>query len=219
MTDKATGEVRNVNVIDHSFEEEPLYKLWHALYSISNIEDLRLVLCEKFAIADDAVIEELCKIDFVKVGYCNKSSRAMRKILPYLQEGKQYYSAVVAAYGEGRQIKTCELAEKLMPIQKGALRQPVVEKILNQLVNLVNALMLEYGRFDEIRVELARELKQNREERKSANDSINRNQKENEKIALRIKSEYDLVPTRSRIQKYKMWEETGHICMYCGRIV
>ena len=219
ITDKETGEVRTVNVIDDSFEKQPLYKLWHTLYSVSDIEALRGILREKFAITDESVIEELCKIDFVKAGYCNKSSRAMRKVLPYLQEGTQYHYAVVAAYGEVTQTKTRQLAEKLMPIQKGALRQPVVEKILNQLVNLVNALLLEYGQFDEIRVELARELKQNREERKSANDSINRNQKENEKIALRIQSDYGLTPTRSRIQKYKMWEEIGHICMYCGNTV
>ena len=112
-----------------------------------------------------------------------------------------------------------ELCEKLKPIPKGELRQPVVEKILNQLVNLVNALLSEYGQFDEIRVELARELKQNREERKSATESINKNQKINEEIASRIKAEYALIPTRSRIQKYRMWEETGHICMYCGNPV
>ena len=219
ITDKETGEVRTVNVIDDSFEKQPLYKLWHTLYSVSDIEALRGILREKFAITDESVIEELCKIDFVKSGYCNKSSRAMRKVLPYLQEGTQYHYAVVAAYGEVTQTKTRQLAEKLMPIQKGELRQPVVEKILNQLVNLVNALLLEYGQFDEIRVELARELKQNREERELATKSINRNQKENEEIAKRIKSEYGLTPTRSRIQKYKMWDETGHICMYCGNTV
>lgn len=219
VVDKETGEVRTVKIVDESFETEPLYRLWHTLYSISDIDDLRKVLKDKFAITDDTVIEELCKIDFVKSGYCNKSSRAMRKILPYLADGIQYHYAIVSAYGETNQNKVSEFAEKLLPIQKGALRQPVVEKILNQLVNLVNALLAEYGKFDEIRVELARELKQSREERESATKAINKNQKENEIIANRIKNEYDLIPTRSRIQKYKMWEETNHICMYCGNPV
>lgn len=219
IVDKATGEVRSVKVIDPSFEEEPLYKLWHTLYSVSDIDTLQNILREKFAITEDTVIDALCKIDFVKQGYCNKSSRAMRKILPYLQEGIQYHYAIVAAYGEESQNKVRELSERLLPIQKGELRQPVVEKILNQLVNVVNALLAEYGKFDEIRVELARELKQSREERESTTKSINQNQKRNEEIASRIKTEYDLTPTRSRIQKYKMWEETNHICMYCGNPV
>ena len=47
--------------------------------------------------------------------------------------------------------------------------------------------MLEHGRFDEIRVELARELKQSREEREAATKALSRNQKKNEEIAKRIK--------------------------------
>lgn len=220
--DTETGEVSKV--IDASFEEQPLYWLWHALYSISDIEELRTVLKDKFAIADDVVVEKLCQIDFVKAGYGNKSSRAMRKILPYLQEGMSYYDAKLAAGYDDTpltkaQNEARELAEKLLPIQRGELRQPVVEKILNQLVNLVNALMAEYGRFDEIRVELARELKQTREERESATKAMNNKQRENETVAKRIGEEYGLTPTRSRIQKYKMWEESEHICMYCGTTV
>lgn len=217
-----TGEI--TKVIDTSFELEPLYQLWHTLYSISDIEELRKILRYKFCIEDEAVVDALCQIDFVKAGYSNKSSRAIRKILPYLQDGMQYHDAKVAAgYSDTtltkEQNEARELAERLLPIQKGELRQPVVEKILNQLVNLVNALMDEYGRFDEIRVELARELKQSREERESTTKDINRNQRVNETIAKRIQDEYGLVATRSRIQKFKMWEESEHICIYCGNTV
>lgn len=217
-----TGEI--TKVVDASFEHEPLYKLWHVLYSISDIEELRRLLNSKFGINNEEVVEALCQIDFVKAGYGNKSSRAMRKILPYLQEGMQYYDAKIAAgYDDTtltqEQNEARELAERLLPIQRGELRQPVVEKILNQLVNLVNALMSEHGRFDEIRVELARELKQNRDERESATKEIARNQRVNETIAKRIQDEYGLAPTRSRIQKFKMWEESEHICMYCGNTV
>lgn len=217
-----TGEI--TKVIDSSFEREPLYQMWHTLYSISNIDELRKTLTTKFGIDDEVAVEALCQIDFVKAGYGNKSSRAMRKILPYLQEGMQYYDAKKAAgYDDTtltkEQNEARELAERLLPIQKNELRQPVVEKILNQLVNLVNALMDEYGRFDEIRVELARELKQSREEREKATKTINSNQKANEIIAKRISDEYGLTPTRSRIQKYKMWEETSETCIYCGKPV
>ncbi len=217
-----TGEV--TKEIDASVEQQPLYRLWHTLYSISDIDELRSVLRNKFTIEDEAVIEALCQIDFVKSGYSNKSSRAMRKILPYLMDGMQYYDAKIAAgYDDTsltkEQNNARELVDKLEPIQKGELRQPVVEKILNQLVNLVNALMSEYGRFDEIRVELARELKQNREERESATKAMNSNQRENDDIAKRIQDEYGLYPTRSRIQKYKMWDESEHVCMYCGTTV
>ena len=55
-----------------------------------------------------------------------------------------------------------QLLDKLKPIQKNSLRQPIVEKILNQMVNVVNAIIEQYGKPDEIRVELARELKQSK---------------------------------------------------------
>ncbi len=219
-----TGEIVEIKVIDATFEKQPLYELWHVLYSISNIDELKETLKNKFKIIDETVIDNLSQIDFVKAGYSNKSSRAIRKVLPYLQDGMQYHNAkIMAGYNDvaltKEQNMTRELADRLLPIKKGELRQPVVEKILNQLVNLVNALMLEHGRFDEIRVELARELKQNREERESATKAMARNQKQNEEIAERIQKEYGLPPTRSRIQKYKMWEESEHICIYCGKTV
>lgn len=222
LVNTETGEVSKV--IDTSFEQQPLYRLWHTLYSISNMEELQRVLKTQFAIDDEAVVEALCQIDFVKAGYGNKSSRAMRKILPYMMEGMQYYDAKLAAGYDDTpltkaQNEARELAEKLMPIQKGELRQPVVEKILNQLVNLVNALMEEHGRFDEIRVELARELKQSREEREKKTKDIGALQRLNEFVSKRIKDEYGLTPTRSRIQKYKMWDESEHICMYCGATI
>lgn len=212
-----TGEISKV--IDGAFEKEPLYRLWHTLYSISNIEELQKVLRTNFSIVDETTIEALCQIDFIKAGYGNKSSRAMRKLLPYLQEGMQYHDAKLAAgYNDTpltkEQNETRVLAERLLPIQKGELRQPVVEKILNQLVNLVNALMAEYGRFDEIRVELARELKQSREERESATRAMKNKQTENETAARHIK-EYALTPTRSRIQKYNLCKESGGTCIYC----
>ena len=222
LVNSETGEL--TKMIDAGFEQQPLYRLWHTLYSISNMEELQRVLKTQFAIDDEAVVEALCQIDFVKAGYGNKSSRAIRKILPYMMEGMQYYDAKLAAGYDDTPLNKAqnearELAEKLMPIQKGELRQPVVEKILNQLVNLVNALMEEHGRFDEIRVELARELKQSREEREKKTKDIGALQRLNEFVSKRINDEYGLTPTRSRIQKYKMWDESEHICMYCGATV
>ncbi len=90
-----TGEV--LKIIDPSFESQPLYKLWHTLYSISDISELREALRKGFGIEDEEVLDALCRIDFVKSGYGNKSARAIRRILPYLQEGMSYYDAKCAA--------------------------------------------------------------------------------------------------------------------------
>lgn len=73
------------------------------------------------------------------------------------------------------------LLEEIPLLQKNALRQPVVEKILNQMINLVNALKREHGEIDEVRVELARELKMSREEREEATKSNNAREKKTRK--------------------------------------
>jgi CRISPR-associated endonuclease Csn1 len=53
----------------------------------------------------------------------------------------------------------------LEAIPKNSLRNPVVEKILNQMVNVINEIIITYGKPDEIRIEMARELKKSAKER------------------------------------------------------
>jgi CRISPR-associated endonuclease Csn1 len=58
------------------------------------------------------------------------------------------------------------------------LRNPVVEKILNQMINVVNTIIdnSKMGRPDEIRIELARELKKSASERAEMSSNINNSQ-------------------------------------------
>ena len=222
LVDSVTGEV--IKVISKDFENEPLYKLWHTVYSIQNKEELQNVLNKNFGISDIETIDALYKLDFIKPGYGNKSSKFIRKILPYLQEGLMYSDAceyvginhsnsLTKAENEAR-----DLLNKLPQIQKNELRQPIVEKILNQMVNVVNAIIETHGRIDEIRVELARELKQSKDERNETSLRMLKNQLENKKISAHIE-ELGVRSSRNRIQKYKMWLESQERCFYCGQPV
>ena len=220
--DNTTAEV--FWVVSPKVEETPLFKLWHAVYSLQDTDELAKTLCSKFGITDQEVIEALCKIDFVKPGYANKSHKFIRRLLPYLMKGMMYSEACERiGINHSNSMTAAErnarpLAEHIELLQKNALRQPVIEKILNQMINLVNRLQQEYGPIDEARVELARELKQSREERESAYKAINKNEHENAERAAKI-AEFGIRPSRSRVQKYKMWEESQHRCFYCGKMV
>lgn len=219
-----TGEILQVQVVNPDFEKEPLYRLWHTIYSISHKEELEKVLRNKFNITDNEVIDKLFAIDFGKQGFGNKSAKAMRRILPYLQEGFKYSEACEkAGFRHSESLSTeeneaRELLEHIPLLKKNELRQPVVEKILNQMINLVNALIDEYGPIDSIRVELARELKQSKEERESTYKNINKNEKVNKEYAEKIE-EFGIRVSRSRIQKYRMWMESDQKCFYCGQPV
>lgn len=222
-TDTETGEI--LPVIDTAYEQESLYRLWHGLYSMKDKSELEKYLESRFGISDKEVINRLYALDFVKQGYGNKSAKAIRRILPFLMQGYGYAdSCARAGFRHSESLTSDEnasrmLQDKLELIQKNELRQPVVEKILNQMINLVNALMERFGRFDEIRVELARELKQSRDERNETFKRINENERQNTRMADLIRQTFHLYPTRSRIQKYRMWEEAGHQCFYCGQPV
>ena len=214
-------------IVDESYQNEPLYKLWHILYSIEDRADMYRALVGQLGIKEEdlknGLMDALYKIDFVKQGYGNKSAKFICKLLPHLQEGKMYSEAAEAAGVRHSDSMTAQerdersLLETIPLLEKNALRQPVVEKILNQMINLVNALKREYGEIDEVRVELARELKMSREEREETTKSNNAREKENKTKAEYIKGEYSLTPTKSRIQKYRLWEESGGCCIYCGK--
>ena len=220
--DTETGEF--LLEISPDFEKEPLYRLWHVVYSMNDTAEMAAALKRQFGIEDPNVISSLSKIDFVKLGYGNKSARFIRQILPYLQKGIKYSEAcdfvginhsnsLTAADNNAR-----ELLPHMPQIQKNELRQPVIEKVLNQMVNVVNALIDRHGVIHEVRVELARELKQSRDERNSIYLNNNKRERENKIIEARIQ-EMGIRSSRNRIQKYRLWEEAKHICFYCGQPV
>ena len=229
LTDEETGEVteREVAVVTDSYVRQPLYRLWHILYSIEERDAMRRALITQLGIKeedlDGGLLDQLYRLDFVKSGYGNKSAKFICKLLPQLQQGLGYSEACAAVGYRHSNSPTSEeitertLLEKIPLLQRNELRQPLVEKILNQMINLVNALKAEYG-VDEVRVELARELKMSREERERMAEGNRRREKENKAIAEKIR-ECGLFPTKSRIRKYMLWEEAGEKCLYCGQIL
>ncbi len=229
LTDEETGEVteREVAVVTDSYVRQPLYRLWHILYSIEERDAMRRALITQLGMKeedlDGGLLDQLYRLDFVKPGYGNKSAKFICKLLPQLKQGLGYSEACAAVGYRHSNSPTSEeitertLLEKIPLLQRNELRQPLVEKILNQMINLVNALKAEYG-IDEVRVELARELKMSREERERMAEGNRRREKENKAIAEKIR-ECGLFPTKSRIRKYMLWEEAGEKCLYCGQIL
>ena len=229
LTDEETGEVteREVAVVTDSYVRQPLYRLWHILYSIEEREAMRRALITQLGMKeedlDGGLLDQLYRLDFVKPGYGNKSAKFICKLLPQLQQGLGYSEACAAVGYRHSNSPTSEeitertLLEKIPLLQRNELRQPLVEKILNQMINLVNALKAEYG-VDEVRVELARELKMSREERERMTRQNEERKKANDKVAERIR-QCGLYPTKPHIQKYMLWEEAGKVCLYCGRSI
>lgn len=230
--DRQTGEVleeRQGAVIGKEIEHEPFYQLWHTIYSIKDLEECKLALIKRFGFAED-IAERLSRIDFDKQGYGNKSIKTVRKTLPYLMQGYSLYEAESLAGYVSRSLTKDELAkmgtdDKLNLLSKNSLRQPVVEKILNQMINVVNAIIEKYGKPSEIVIEMARELKQSKDERDEADKQNTFNKKINDKVSAELKG-LGIPATRRFIEKYKFisptrdknWNASQIVnqCIYCG---
>jgi CRISPR-associated endonuclease Csn1 len=234
LIDKSTGEVlveEKPEEIDASCENEPLYQLWHTIYAIQDLDECKKALIKRFGL-DESVAENLSKLDFNKQGYANKSNKAIRKILPYLMRGYVYSeSCELAGFNHSNSLTKKEQSEKqtneyLELLPKNSLRQPVVEKILNQMINVVNGIISAYGIPTKIRVELARQLKQSKDERSEDESRNYLNGKINEEVKKRL-SDLGLTPTKTLVQKYKFifptkvakWSESQVVnqCIYCGK--
>lgn len=231
LVDKKTGEIldeRDSLELKSTLEKEPFYQLWHTIYSIKELDECKKALIKRFDFEEE-IAEKLSNIDFNKQAFGNKSNKAMRKMLPYLILGYNQSDAESFA-GYNRRLTKEEKSknvsnEPLQLLAKNSLRQPVVEKILNQMINVVNAAIEKYGKPEEIRVELARELKQSKDEREEADKQNGFNKKLNELVVTKL-TELGLPTTKRYIQKYKFifpakdknWKEAqvANQCIYCG---
>jgi CRISPR-associated endonuclease Csn1 len=215
-------------------EKEDYFKLWHLLYSYEgdNSTSGNEKLIEKISALtnlDREYAKLISEITF-ETDYGSLSSKAMRKIMPFMKQGYEYSDACAkAGYRHSAKSLTKEelenrtLKDRLDILPKNSLRNPVVEKILNQMVNVVNEIIEEYGKPDEVRIELARELKKNAKERKEMSDSINSANAENEKIKGILNTEFGIAsPSRNDILRYRLYLElapNGYKTIYSNTYV
>ncbi len=230
----------NAELEGKDFENQASYKLWHLLYSAEDdtkkySEEDKLIygndniglkqqLCSKFGFKPEHA-KILANVTF-QDDHGNLSTKAMRRIYPFIQESNYSDACELAGYRHSRhsltkdEIENRELKARLEPLKKNELRNPVVEKILNQMINVVNTLIDKENRllqeqgnepgfhFDEIRIELARELKKNAAERAEMTTNINAAKITHEKIHKILQTEFGLKnPTRNDIVRYKLYEE------------
>lgn len=216
------------------YERQPLFRLWHLLYSyegdnsLTGNESLIKKIGEICAMPEN-LAKMVATISF-KQDYASLSHKAMRNILPYMMDGNEYSVACICAgYNHSKNSLTKEqidnkiLKDRLDEIPKNSLRNPVVEKILNQMINVINAVGDRYGKPDEIHIELARELKSSQEERAKTTESIASNNKENERIKKLLEDRFHLTyVSRNDILKYKLYEElknNGYKTLYSNQYV
>lgn len=217
-----------------ALEQQATYRLWHLLYSYTG---------DKSVTGNEALLEriqELCGFEkeyasvlaniSLALDYGSLSAKAIRKILPHMMKGYEYSEACkMAGYNHSaRSLTKEELANKeyksrLDIIKRNSLRNPVVEKILNQMINVINEIIKTYGKPDEIRIEMARELKKSQEERELLDAAIRKNTTESEKLRKELEEEFGIQHvTRNDILRYKLYNElklNGYKTLYSNTYI
>lgn len=224
-TEALNGEV----MIGPEIYMQPHYKLWHLLYSFpgdnSRSGSAKLVqrVREFFGFDNDEYAKIIADVKFPD-GYRSLSAKAIQKLLPFLKEGYQYNEACEkAGYNHSKRSITKEENESrvlhhyLQPIPHNSLRNPLVERVLNQMVSVVNGLIDEYGdeygQFNEIRIELARDLSKNAESRRRMTQDIENNKNERAKCRqelidqLNERGYHVTYVSENDILKYRLYKE------------
>ncbi len=193
---------------------------------------------------NDAQATALSNVSLVS-GYGNLSEKAISRILPYMEKGLGYSDAVIAAgyphhsdfrneeahdtlpyYGEvlprdavgANREKDPEIDGE--PARYGRISNPTVHIGLGQLRRLVNRLIESYGKPENIVVELARDLKMNREQKLNHQ----RRQKEGGEANERFRKDLEGAEIKVNpgiLRKLQLWEEQGkpqnRVCPYTGK--
>jgi CRISPR-associated endonuclease Csn1 len=154
-------------------------------------------------------------------GYCGLSRQALEKILPLMEKGVAKQTAAKEIYGDR---PAPEAVDALPPVHDALpeLRNPAVERALTELRKVVNAVVRKYGKPATIRIELARDLRKSREQRKQFAQKMDDNRKDREKAAEKIIREMNLggaSPKRADVDKVLLWEECGGRCPYTGKSI
>lgn len=139
--------------------------------------------------------------------------------------GLSYYQAASLIYGKhtAKQEERYVSPEDILPVPRHSLRNPVVEQIVNETLMLVKDLWLKDPELKdgEIRIELSRELKSNKDERKRLSESQDRNKEANKEIIEEIRrhkgKNYNV--SLSEIEKVKLWKEAGGRSPYTGKVL
>jgi CRISPR-associated endonuclease Csn1 len=170
--------------------------------------------------------EELEK-DILKINQdkSNKEGEAIEKIKHYLIENKYGFAEndlrFKKLYHHSQEVIEVKQKDKIEDIDN--LRNPIVQQGVNEVKRLVNELIDTQGKFDQIRVELGRDLKNNKTKRQELTYKISQNTAKNEN-AKQLLTEYALRHSRENTQKVLLYQElqergTIAVCPYTNKTI
>lgn len=160
-------------------------------------------------------------------GYSNHSRHVLEKLREKLArrdertgEYPTYAEAKLLAFPDAHEASP--VCDRLPPVIHGVanLRSPAVIRALTEVRKVVNELMARFGKPERIHIELARDLKKSKKERKKAEDLIKEQTDRRRKALQKIRAEFTSYPEKPGydrgIEMYLLAEECDWTCPYTG---
>lgn len=161
-------------------------------------------------------------------GWHNFSVKLMMELIPELYATSEEQMTILTRLGKQ---KTTSSSNKTRYIDEKQLTEeiynPVVAKSVRQAIKIVNAAIKEYGDFDNIVIEMARET--NEDDEKKAIQKIQKaNKDEKDAAMLKAANQYNgkaelphsvFHGHKQLATKIRLWHQQGERCLYTGKTI
>lgn len=235
-TFEAYRKMRTLETIDiEQMEREKLDKLAYVLTLNTEREGIQEALEHEFADGSfsQEQVDEL--VQFRKAnssifgkGWHNFSVKLMMELIPELYATSEEQMTILTRLGKQKTTsssnKTKYIDEKLLTEE---IYNPVVAKSVRQAIKIVNAAIKEYGDFDNIVIEMARET--NEDDEKKAIQKIQKANKDEKDAAMfKAANQYNgkaelphsvFHGHKQLATKIRLWHQQGERCLYTGKTI
>lgn len=235
-TFEAYRKMKTLETIDvEQMEREKLDKLAYVLTLNTEREGIQEAIEHEFADGSfsQEQVDEL--VQFRKAnssifgkGWHSFSVKLMMELIPELYETSEEQMTILTRLGKQ---KTTSSSNKTKYIDEKQLTEeiynPVVAKSVRQAIKIVNAAIKEYGDFDNIVIEMARET--NEDDEKKAIQKIQKaNKDEKDAAMLKAANQYNgkaelphsvFHGHKQLATKIRLWHQQGGRCLYTGKII
>lgn len=190
-------------------------QLFEDLFTIKKKSSLKTRLITHWGFDErDAIELSLCEFDS---SHSNHSLKVIKKLLPFLQNGLCYDEAYIKAGYNNKIIKN-EKHEKLsVPPEISNL---IVSKGLHELRRVINAIIMQYGKPDIVRIKMTHNLEINTKRYKKNELLYKKNQKTHEEAinVFREKTGKNY-PSYDEKIRYRLWKDQHKCCAYSGDLI
>ncbi len=181
-------------------------------------EELARKAVERWGL-NELLANEYATLELETGKYLSLSLRAATRLLPRMEAGQSYMSARKAEYPESFDPGTpVDLLPPVVNPRSPDIRNPAVVRALTEVRKVVNGLIRQYGKPEEVHIELARDLKRPRSERERRADRMRQQQQRREEAVKRIQAEGGPgKPSAGDIEWMLLAMECRSQCPYTGR--